>query len=124
MAKEIKATKSAKELAQEHGIDLADVPASGDKITAEDVQSYMAGIEAAKEKPSEDAETGEGDPTDETAQQKEPEAAKEEAPQPEAEKSLVCVYRIKEDGTVTDPGQPYTGKRAEEFLASGAIKYV
>lgn len=123
MSKEIKATKSAKELAEEHGIDLADVPAAdGNKISAEDVKEYIARVEAAKEK------TEEGDDTDETnaAPPEDPPSPPEaDAEQPEAgQGGYVAVFKIKEGSKITEPGQPYEGENAEEFLKLGSIKRV
>lgn len=112
MSDEVKATRSARELAETHKINLADVaPSDGKKISEADVEAF---IEAQK--------SGEAPQPDPNA-----DPAPAASPQPEGDHKkgdVVCIYRIKEGGQVWNPGEKYTGKNAKELLALGSVKKV
>lgn len=117
MSDEVKATRSARELAETHKINLADVvPSDGKKISEADVEAF---IQAQK--------SGAGDGAAPEPEEKPETAQPPAAPEPEGNQKkgdVVCIYRIKEGGQVWNPGEKYTGKNAKELIALGSVKKV
>ena len=105
MSRKIIATKSAKELADDHKIKLKDIENPDNlEITAEMVESHIAKLDGKQ--PGEDEQ---------------PEEPKDYKDTKRVKQALVCRFTIKEEGKTFKPGEEYTGKNKDYLSKKGSI---